>query len=98
MKEKISLTVSIFWYRTCFFSFPHLCPRLRPQYLLPRNPPVNVDEIEPVRDDVRADLGAPLGDEQVVESLVPEEAAREEGAGGHGAQEGGVPVGQGMGQ
>ena len=37
-------------------------------------------------------LPVPTGDEQVVESLVPEEAPREEGPGGHRRVQRGVPI------
>ena len=59
----------------------HARLRLCPQDLLARYPAVAMHEVHPVREHIVGDGGLPHADEQLVEAVVPQEAAREEGAG-----------------
>ena len=65
----------------------HARLRLRPQDLLARYPAVAMHEVHPVREHVVGDGGLPHAHEQLVEAVVPQEAAREEGARGHDGEQ-----------
>mmetsp|Transcript_12132 Transcript_12132/g.48808 ORF Transcript_12132/g.48808 Transcript_12132/m.48808 type:complete len:344 (-) Transcript_12132:586-1617(-) len=65
----------------------HPAPRLVAEDLFAREPAVARQEVHPVADDVHGELWVPLSNEQLVESLIPEESSREECPRRHSAEE-----------
>ena len=56
----------------------YFSPSFQPQDLFPGDPPLDIDEIHPVPQDLGTDTLVPFGDKQVVKSLVPEESPGKE--------------------
>ena len=73
-------------------SLSNLSSGLKAQNLLAGNPALNVDEIHPVPQDLRTDHLVPLGDQQIVEALVPKKTPREETSGRNCTVQGSFPV------